>query len=115
MLRISSPKDLLPFRPQEDLLPYEEGLRKAVCESKTASRTYRCATGALLDPSCCIPMTAFGPKRHLVQCKDMSKVEVKANSKANAKSMTARPALAEAHRAVRNVEIGHAPTDDQPA
>jgi transposase len=59
MLRISSPKDLLPFRPQEDLLPYEEGLRKAVCESKTASRTYRCATGALLDPSCCVPMTAF--------------------------------------------------------
>ena len=30
MLRISSPKDLLPFRPQEDLLPYEERLRKAV-------------------------------------------------------------------------------------
>ena len=24
-------------------------------------------------------------------------------------------ALADAHRAVRNVEIGHAPTDDQPA
>ena len=34
MLRISSPKDLLPFRPQEDLLLYEERLRKAVCESK---------------------------------------------------------------------------------
>ena len=36
-------------------------------------------------------MSLTGPKRHLVQCKDMSEVEVKANSKANAKSMTARP------------------------
>ena len=57
MLRISSPKDLLPFRPQEDLLPYEEGLRKAVCESKTAERT----AAQRVSSSCRIPMTAFGP------------------------------------------------------
>ena len=44
---------------------------------------------------CSVPQKDFfdsiGPKGHLVQCKDMSEVEVKANSKANAESMTARP------------------------
>jgi hypothetical protein len=29
-------------------------------------------------------MSQFGPERHLVRCKDMSEVEVKAESKANA-------------------------------
>jgi hypothetical protein len=42
-------------------------------------------------------MSVPGPKRHLVQCKDMSEVEVKADSKANAESMTASPELENRH------------------
>ena len=35
-------------------------------------------------PFAAVHESAHGPKRHLVRCKDMSEVEVKADSKANA-------------------------------
>jgi hypothetical protein len=54
MLRISSLKDLLPFRPQEDLLRYEERRRKAGYETKKppVKRTAAQRVGAYVRPTC---------------------------------------------------------------